>query len=98
MDYPRLGVGTVGYQEEPPWAILALLAALRSKGTHVQIFVGRGAYPRFAAARGVCGRCLRLPGPLADDARTSPAGFRSGYAHGGAWNRGGSFAIPGNPS
>lgn len=59
MNYPRLGVGTVGYHEEPPWIILALLAALRSENIHVQIFLGRGAYPRYAVARGVCGRCLR---------------------------------------
>lgn len=56
---PRLGIGTIGYQEEPPWITLALLAALRNENIHVQIFVGRGAYPRYAIARGVCGRCLR---------------------------------------
>ncbi len=56
---PRLGIGTIGYHEEPPWITLALLAALRSENIHAQIFVGRGAYPRYAVARGVCGRCLR---------------------------------------
>ena len=57
--YARLAIGTIGEREEPPWVILALLAALRNANIHVQLFVGQGAYPRFAAARGVCGRCLR---------------------------------------
>lgn len=98
MDYPRLGVGTVGYQEEPPWVILALLAAFRSKGTHVQIFVGRGAYPRFAAARGVCGRCLRY----LDHWLMTPEQARQAFAQGMRTAElgivEGSFAIPGNPS
>jgi cobyrinic acid a,c-diamide synthase len=57
--YARLAIGTIGEREEPPWVILGLLAALRNANVHVQLFIGQGAYPRFAAARGVCGRCLR---------------------------------------